>query len=204
MLGASATFPDIALWRLARAGVDRLLQLIRPDDWARPTPCAEWDVRDLMNHLVGSNLRYVELLHGASEQDFWRARAEEQVLGDDPLVDWEASANALDAAFAEPGAMDRAIDFHMPTGRALLHNRVFDVTVHTWDFAQSVGADCTLDERLVEACLASPFAAVLAGGAGMPATDDHEQLAAPPAGPLPDGASEQERLLWLCGRNANL
>jgi uncharacterized protein (TIGR03086 family) len=199
MSEASLPDPDVALWRLARAGADHLLELIGGEDWVRPTPCAEWDVRDLVNHLVGSNLRHVGLLQGGTEHDFWRARAEEQVLGGD-RVDWKVSAEALDVAFAEPGAMDRAIDYRMPTGRALLHGRVSDVTVHTWDLAQGIGANCILDERLVAACLAMPLAAILAGGAGMPVTDDHEQLAAPPAGPLPEGASDQERLLWLCGR----
>lgn len=200
MSAASPTDPDLALWRLAGAGVDNVLELIGAEDWARWTPCTDWNVRDLVNHLVGSNLRHIALLRGGSEREFWRVRAEERVLRDDPLADWKESADALDAAFAEPGVMDRPINYRLRTGRALLHGRVFDVTVHTWDLAQAVGADSTLDERLVAACLATPLAAVLARGEGIPATIDYEQLAVPPAGPLPAGASEQERLLWLCGR----
>lgn len=195
--------PDIAMWRLARAGVDDLLGLIHADDWTRSTPCTEWNVRDLLNHLVGSNWRYVALLRGGSEREFWRVRAEEEVLGDDPVVDWTLSADALDAAFVEPGAMERPIDFRLSTGRALLRGRVFDVTVHSWDLAQAVGADFTLDERLVTACLTTPFAAILARGEGMPATEDHEQLAARPARALPEEASDEERLLWLCGRKTS-
>ncbi len=183
--------PDIALWRLARSGVDDLLGLIHAEDWTRFTPCTEWNVGDLLNHLVGSNWRYVALLHGGPEREFWRVRAEEKVLGDDPVVDWRLSADALDAAFVEPGAMERPIDFSLSTGRALLRGRVFDVTVHGWDLAQAVSADITLDERLVTACLATPFAAILARGEGMPATEDHEQLAARPARPLPEHASDE-------------
>lgn len=75
-------------------------------------------------------------------------------------MDWTLSADALDVAFVEPGAMERPIDYRLSTGRALLRGRVFDVTVHSWDLAQAVGADFTLDERLVAACLATPFAAI--------------------------------------------
>ena len=85
----------------------------------------------------------------------------------------------------------------------MLRGRVFDVTVHTWDLAEAIGADSTLDERLVAACLATPLAATLAGGEGIGATDHHEQLAAPPRDPLPESATDQERLLWLCGRDLN-
>lgn len=141
--------------------MDQVVVRIGSDDWARATPCVEWDVRDLLNHLVGSNLRHITLIAGGSERDFWRARAEEQVLGVDPTADWMSSADALDLAFAEPGAMERTVDYRMPTGRALLHGRVFDVTVHTWDLAEALGAECVLDERLVSACLAGPLAEVL-------------------------------------------
>jgi len=192
---------DIEVWRLARAGVDDLVTRIRAEDWGCPTPCVEWDVHDLVNHLVGSNQRHVMLLRGGNEHDFWVTRATEDVLTDDPPADWKFSADALDAAFVERGAMDRTISYRLPTGRALLRGRVFDVTVHTWDLARAIGVDVTLDKRLVAACLASPLAATLAHGEGLPATDDHEQLAAPPRSPLADDASDQERLLWLCGRS---
>ncbi|MCA1704772.1 MAG: TIGR03086 family protein [Actinobacteria bacterium] len=203
MTAASTSDPDIELWRLARAGADDVLGLIGAEDWGRSTPCIEWSVRDLVNHLVGSNRRHVALLRGGSEREFWRVRADERVVGDDPVADWSVSANSLDAAFAEAGAMERRIDYRLPTGRALLRGRVFDVTVHTWDLAEAIGADSRVDERLVAACLATPLAAMLARGEGMPATESHEQLAAPPADPLPDSASDQERLLWLCGRKLN-
>jgi len=197
----TSTDRDLELWRLARTGMDQVVVRIGSDDWARATPCVEWDVRDLLNHLVGSNLRHITLIAGGSERDFWQARAEEQVLGVDPTADWMSSADALDLAFAEPGAMERTVDYRMPTGRALLHGRVFDVTVHTWDLAEALGAECVLDERLVSACLAGPLAEVLGKGLGMPATEDHEQLAAPPRSPLAPGMSDQQRVLWLAGRD---
>ena len=35
---------------------------IRPEQWGGPTPCMEWSVRDIVNHLVYENLWAGELL----------------------------------------------------------------------------------------------------------------------------------------------
>ena len=42
------------------------LRPIHGTHWSRPTPCEEWDVRELVNHVVGGALRYTMLLHGAT------------------------------------------------------------------------------------------------------------------------------------------
>lgn len=34
--------------------IGRLLAALTPADWARPTDCTEWDVRDLVAHLIGN------------------------------------------------------------------------------------------------------------------------------------------------------
>ncbi|WP_052668923.1 maleylpyruvate isomerase family mycothiol-dependent enzyme [Nitriliruptor alkaliphilus] len=42
---------------LATAVYERLFELLdrlRPDDWARPTDCAGWDVDDIVGHLLGA------------------------------------------------------------------------------------------------------------------------------------------------------
>ena len=42
------------------------LEQVRPDDWSRPTPCDEWDVRFLVAHVVGGSRFAASVLSGSS------------------------------------------------------------------------------------------------------------------------------------------
>ena len=126
------------------------LALVQPHQWISPTPCTAWDVRALVNHVVGANRRYTMLLHGASADEVNATRTADH-LGDDPASAFVATAAELHAAFREPDVMDRKA--HHPagerTGAQLLETRVLDITVHTWDVARSIGADESLDADAV-------------------------------------------------------
>ncbi len=52
----------IAQLRRAFDAVDTLVTNIRPDQWSMPTPCTDWTVRRLVDHLVGMNLVFTALL----------------------------------------------------------------------------------------------------------------------------------------------
>lgn len=157
---ATAIDRDLELLSVAREGFKLRLELVGPDDWARPTPCTEWNVRQLVNHVVGSDLRYTGLLNGESADDYKRRNEEEKgsvpAIGSDPLADWARSGATLDAAFRKHGAMELVVDYPRGPlrGRELLENRIVDITIHTWDLARAIDADETLDERLVLRCLA--------------------------------------------------
>ncbi len=184
----------VALDLLSRAGdgFAQRLALVRPDQWAAPTPCAEWDVRALVNHVVGANRRYTMLLHGATAGEVDATRTADH-LGDDPVASFVATAAELNAAFREPGAMARTA--HHPagerTGAQLLEMRVLDVAVHTWDLARAIGADESLDPDVIAFALTlqDTFEAGRERGSF-----------APPPGKTPADFSAQARLLHLFGR----
>jgi len=180
--------------RLSRDGFDRRLRAVGDADWSRPTPCSEWTVRDVVNHVVGQDYRHVRLLQGGALEEYQEVR-ENDWLGDDPLGSWERGSVAYDTAYAEPGVLDKVVEYHWgpATGRQLLRARVFEMTVHTWDLARGIGADDRLDEDLVVAMLKG-MSASLSSSSTSPFVAPSKRLA--------DDASPQERLLFLCGRAA--
>jgi uncharacterized protein (TIGR03086 family) len=157
----------------------RRLRLVGPDDWQRPTPCSEWDVRALVNHVVGSDVRYRMLLRGAPIGQVEATRSADH-LGD-AVAAFVAAAHEVVACFAEDGALDR-IAHHVTgdrTGRQLLSMRILDLAVHAWDLARAIGADEGLDDELVSFLLAD--------------TADPDDV--------PPGATPQDRLLQRMGRD---
>jgi len=182
------------LLQLSRRGFDQRLHLVGGTDWSRPTPCSEWSVRDIVNHVVGQNFRHVRLLRGGSFEEYLAVR-EDDWLGDDPLASWDRGNEEYDIAYAQPGALDKVVEYHRgpTTGGELLRWRVFDMTVHTWDLARAIGADDRLDEDLVIAVLES-----ISGPLGSPGSSYFVAS----SGALPADASPQERLLFFCGRTA--
>jgi uncharacterized protein (TIGR03086 family) len=196
--GADEIDRDLELLTVARLGFKRRLELLGVDDLARPTPCVEWDVRQLVNHVVGSDLRYTDLLRGGRADDFARRWQEETgstpVVGSDPVEDWACSGAALDAALQKPGAMERVVDYPKGPlrGRELLENRIVDITIHTWDLARAIGTDDTLDERLVRRCLSARFFRGRIRGDAGPRDAN---------GSPPGAARLQDRLLRASGRS---
>ena len=57
---------------------------VKDDQWGDPTPCSEWTVRDLVNHMTYENLWTVPLMEGATIEEVGD-RFEGDVLGEDPI-----------------------------------------------------------------------------------------------------------------------
>lgn len=165
---------------------------IRDDQWGSRTPCEEWDVRTLVNHLVSENRWMPPLLAGGTIAELGD-RFEGDLLGDDGKAAWEDSAAEAVAAVHGDGAMERTVhlSFGDFPGQEYTMQVFADLLVHGWDLARAIGADERLDPDLVEAC-ASWFAAMengyRAAGAIGPRVD------------LPPDADSQTRLLAMFGR----
>lgn len=177
----------------SRTEFEKRLPLISADHWRRPTPCTEWDIRALVNHVIGGCRRYTMLLHGASA-DETEALKQLDHIGGDHCGSYAAAANEMMAAFAEPGALDRTV--HHPAGdrpgAVLAGMRVVDFSVHAWDLARSIEADETMDVELVQWMLPLLSAMGPSLSSGGYFRD--------PGGDAPASASLQEQLLHLTGR----
>jgi uncharacterized protein (TIGR03086 family) len=189
---------------LANAGFERALRLVRRDQWTHPTPCADWDVRSLVNHVTRGNVNYIRLLDGGTAADFLGLR-DVDALGPDPVDAFASSVTACAAAFAEPGALQRQLDYPLgpASGGQLLAVRTTDTVVHTWDLAHATSTDETLDGSLVS-WITDNLAEIYFGLSETPADPNTTHRFFAEAGVIPgDGASSQDRLLHCMGRTPN-
>jgi uncharacterized protein (TIGR03086 family) len=130
--------------------VQGFLDQIQPNQWANPTPCAEWNVRALVEHLVGGSRMSTTLLNGGSADEA-KACFAGAVLGDNPAADF-AKAAAIEVETFSEAALDATVDhpaMQMPAAQ-LLNFRVSDYLIHSWDLAQALGVDDILNAALVE------------------------------------------------------
>jgi uncharacterized protein (TIGR03086 family) len=194
----SSSFEDLVA---AYAEFRSRLRLVRPDQWNQATPCREWSVRSLVNHVVLGELSYALLLRGGTGEAFL-AIQDQDVLGPDPVAAYERSTAECLSAFHEPGALDRVLDYPLGAipGGQLLGLRLTETIVHTWDLARAVDADDHLDPYLVE-WIYHHLDWTYRGVAESPIADRTEHLffAGPPED-IPASASLQDRLLHRLGR----
>jgi uncharacterized protein (TIGR03086 family) len=187
MLNEDLLSDPVTLYRAATDRAVAVAEAIRADQLASPTPCTEWTVQQLIDHLVGGT---AYLLSAAQN------RAPAQPTGA-ALVDYRRGVSDVLKALEVPGAMDRTcispLGFEWQVSQAVA-GTFMDVLIHSWDLARATGQDELLDPALVEACTAMflpdmPERGRAAGIVG-PAVD---------AG---DDASPQDRLLAAMGRRA--
>ncbi|MFE5485128.1 TIGR03086 family metal-binding protein [Streptomyces sp. NPDC056527] len=120
---------------------------ITDDSFAAPTPCSEYDVRALLNHLFQVVVNF-QALAAKQPADFsttpdclsepdWRAR-------------FETETAKLVAAWAAPGAEEgTSAGMGLPS-RTVGSMALLDLTVHVWDLAQATGRSFEPDPAVVE------------------------------------------------------
>src|SRR6266550_5703859 len=129
----------------------RRVHMVKPDQWGCPTPCTDWEVRGLGNHLVVEQLWVPPLLAGQTVAEVGD-RFDGDQLGADPARAWDEAAAAAAAALAEDGALDRTVHLSYADRPANEYcmELIFDLVVHAWDLARALEVDEQLDEELVE------------------------------------------------------
>jgi len=182
------------LYRRASDSFGARVHAVRSEQWDLPTPCTEWDVRTLVNHVVGENRWAVPLFGGGTIAEVGD-RLDGDLLGADPTAAWDESASGAVSVVDEMGAMERTVhlSFGDFPGSEYAMQLFADLLVHGWDLARATGQDETLDPELVTAC-AEWFAALA------PAYREAGAVASRPT--VPDDADPQTLLLAEFGRTA--
>ncbi len=182
------------LYVRAMTATGRYVGGVLAEQWHAPTPCTDWDVRQVANHLIGENLWAGELFVGKTIAEVGN-RLDGDLTGDDPAASYRRSAEVARRVVSAPGAMEAVchLSFGDYPGSNYAGQLFMDTLVHGWDIASGSGQDARLDPSLVEACL--PLARELATrfrASGVFGDDL----------PVPVDASPQTQLLALLGRRA--
>jgi len=155
------------------------------DQYDDKTPCAEWTVRDLLEHMVGVVAGLGAAASGNPPSPF--------ALAADPAAQFQAAAATTLAAWRAPGALDNVVDIpagSMP-GRVVAGINLLDTATHTWDLATATGQPASLPDEVASAALETSRATIRAeirpGRFG-------------PEIPAPDGASSTDALVAFLGR----
>jgi uncharacterized protein (TIGR03086 family) len=146
-----------------------------------PTPCTEWDVAALMEHMSGGAV----YLMGAMGLDTDGVMWPDQAVVDE-CVRALRRRGALEQRCLSPAGFEWSVA-EAAAGTAM------DQLIHTWDLAVAIGGDRKLDGELVDAVVEMFLPQ-------MPEVGRQAGLVGP-AVPVPGGASSQSRLLGAMGRN---
>ncbi len=191
--------PDpVEMLRKTTLRVKEVVAGVEQSQAADPTPCSEWSVLDLLNHLIGG----LEFTAGCIVGDVPNIRpneAESSYRGEtDIAVLVRAYPAAVDLALelaASPGALERTATTpfgEMPVSQIFI-GTTMDQFIHGWDLAKATGQDTTLDAGLVEFA----YGMLVSGGF---ANMGRQAGFIGPEICVPDDASPQDKMIAYMGR----
>lgn len=174
---------DVARGVLANVSADQL---------ANDTPCREWTVGQLIDHMVGAQhwarngiagTEMADTGEGASQGDF--------------VATFDEAASAALAAFAEEGALQRTVNpgFGDMPATALLGLAATDTFTHAWDLAKATGQSTDLAPELAAPLLEQSRQAI------QPAFRSDEGTIFGPEQQAPEGAPAADQLAAFLGRS---
>lgn len=184
---------DALKQQLAHTG--EVIAGVKADQMGDRTPCEKFDVKELINHIIGGNYFMADVASGKPVNPDPNAPLPD-LIGKDADASYEQSMKAVIKAFGAPDIMQRTFKFpfgEMPAamgfGLALT-----ETTVHAWDLARATGQDETIDPQL---------ATMLLEGAKQGISDEFrtgDGAVFKAAVKVPDSASPAEKLVAFLGR----
>jgi uncharacterized protein (TIGR03086 family) len=175
----------VVLFERATTHAVTVMAEVSLEQLSAPTPCADWDVQQLIDHMVGGTDYLLSALSGEPAPQ----RSGQSVKN------YEEGLEQLRIGLRQPAALEQMcaspLGFEWSVGHAVA-GTFMDALIHTWDLATATGQDASLDPELVDACI-NMFLP------DMPERGRASGLVGPVVS-VPDDASAQDRLLGAMGR----
>lgn len=181
---------DLAMYEQSAAVFREVLAAVAPGDLALPTPCAEWDVRTVVSHVILGNRWAVDVLTIGTGS--WPPG--EDAIGDaEPIEVYDQSVARVLETFGAPGAMEIVVPLPMGDHPAsmLLGIAGGQFLEHAWDIAKATGQSTDIAPELCEATLEGSRGAL---------NDQTRGDFYGPEQPAPDGATAADRMAAFMGR----
>ncbi len=123
---------------------------IPPTQLGNPTPCTEYDVAQVTNHLTGAVRRVADVFSGIEPGEIDNGHAEP---AEGFSAAFDAAASAASEALADPTVLDKTITLPWATLPATTVVQIYslETVLHTWDIAVATDQESTLDEALADA-----------------------------------------------------
>ena len=127
----------------------QVMSNVTPEQMSLATPCADWNVGQLIDHMVGAQNWGMSTMQGVEPQ-----AADGACEGDYCGTFQQAAAESL-AVFQEEGALEKMVNpgFGDMPGAAMLGLMMTDTFQHTWDLAQATGQDTNLAPEMAQQLL---------------------------------------------------
>lgn len=172
---------------------ERQIVAVRSDELGNSTPCAEFDVRALMGHMI-SVLRKLSLA-GAGRDTSDVANVIDGIDDAGWVKAFTEVRGEAERIWADDAILDRMVTLPWATlpGRAVVDGYTHEFTVHSWDLAAATGRLNGLDPALAERALKA--LTTLA-----PPESRDGQGAFGPVVPVHDDADPYSRLAGYAGR----
>ncbi|MEO5841794.1 MAG: TIGR03086 family metal-binding protein [Acidimicrobiales bacterium] len=147
------------------------------------TPCDEWDVRTLMNHMLDTQNYFLGSARGTNAP--LPSPNPPELISDDPAADLALTRKEMLSAFVQEGVIEK-------TGPAL-GIAFSDQLLHGWDLAKATGQDTTMPDGLPEAAYDMIHGRF---------TDEQRKGVFKPEMDVGPNAPAQDKLLAYTGRDA--
>ena len=175
-------------------GALSMIESASPAALSQPTPCSDWDVRGLVDHMIGVVQNFTTAF-GGGQLTPPTGQGTAGLAGDNPATAYKQAADALMQAIRKPGALDQTIKlpFGEMSGNQAINIVIGDQSIHTWDLAKGLGKPFTMDEDLATSILTMMHGLLTPerrGGGNAFAAEV----------PCPENAPVQDRLLAFSGR----
>lgn len=175
----------------AIAATRSVLAGVASDQLDAPSPCAQWKVRDVVNHIVGGQKFFTTAMRG--EQP---GGDEVDYAAGDFLTSFDDESRQCIEAFQADGALQKTVSLpfgDMP-GAAVMGLLTTDTFTHAWDVAKATGQDTDLAPELAAQLLETSKVMI------QPAFRSEEGTVFGPEQPAPEGASAADQLAAFLGR----